>query len=99
MATLEQLLASVGIGAATLTLRVDGKRFVRGTRVHGTLDVAGGDVAQRVETLSIALADSGATNHHHQQILASSLVVQPNSRHDFAFSFVIPDNTHLPELH
>jgi hypothetical protein len=97
MPTIEQLLASIGIGAAILQLRVNGKRFIRGAELQGALMLEGGDVAQRIDTLSVALRAPGTAVV--RQVLASNIVVEPVSRHEFSFRFVIPEDTYLPELH
>lgn len=55
MSAIEQVLASVGIGAAQLNLRVDSVVCPRGGEVIGCVELVGGIVSQKIESVWVRL--------------------------------------------
>ena len=58
---LKNLLASVGIGAAALTLRLESVVRPRGGDIQGCFVLEGGDVAQYIESIVAQFVEDGSS--------------------------------------
>ncbi len=101
MPLIEQLLASVGVGAATLTLQVDSAVCPRGGEIEGRLALEGGDVEQRIESLTVRLIErysqgkGTAEKVRDQQIVSKRFLYDPCVKTTVSFRFRLPDDARL----
>lgn len=98
MATLQTLMAAIGVGAAHLTLTLDESIHPRGSTIHGKLDLKGGNVEQRIETLSVLLVKhvehgKAVTDQACGTVLLdSAFAIHPTEEISYAFQFAVPDD-------
>ncbi|MED2974780.1 sporulation protein [Fictibacillus sp. B-59209] len=100
MSFMNKMLASVGIGAATIDTILTKNRFIPGEEVSGTVQITGGKAAQPIGSISIFLMteyirESDDKKYREQSAVArhrvsDSLIIQPGEMKKIPFSFRIP---------
>lgn len=103
MSFVSKLLASVGIGSATVDTKLQRSQLVPGETVEGIVEVKGGNIAQDIDGLYLTLFTtyerSANDNRITEQIaigryqLTPSFGIQPNEVKQFPFSFQLPVDT------
>jgi len=101
MTAWENLLASVGVGAATLTLELGTRTFPRGAQIHGALRLEGGSVEQHIYTLTVKLGEFWGSKRIPTrsvlltEVLGQEIVVAAREDLTFPFAFQVPDDALL----
>lgn len=105
MSFMNKMLASVGIGAATVDTILDKTRFIPGEEVTGTVKIVGGKVAQPIDSVSLFLmaeyireADDKKIREHAvvaQHRVTDALTIQPGDTKELPFSFKLPHDVPL----
>ncbi|WP_062238226.1 sporulation protein [Fictibacillus sp. FJAT-27399] len=100
MSFMNKMLASVGIGGATIDTILTKNRFIPGEEVSGTVQITGGKAAQPIDSISIFLMteyirESDDKKYREQSAVArhrvsDSLIIQPGEMKKIPFSFRIP---------
>lgn len=67
----KNLLASIGIGAAKVDTRLDGNSYQPGDTFHAEIHIAGGDVAQTIDGLSLDLMTQVEVEHEDGESIAN----------------------------
>lgn len=104
MSTFKKLLASVGIGAATVdTCLVEAA--IPGEMLSGEIRVTGGEVAQDIEKIYVQLAtkykrEQGDSTYYQEYVLlkqqmTESFTIQPHEQKVFSIDIPIPRQTPL----
>lgn len=99
MASIRQMLASVGVGMAGVAISLDRNEHPRGSPVTGKIVVTGGWAAQKVESIILYLeaysneagTRAGALEAHR---LEAPFTLLPHAIHSYAFTFDMP--AHAP---
>jgi sporulation-control protein spo0M len=103
MSAIQRLLARLGIGSAELEVALDAAAHPRGSSVLGTIRLRGGDVAQRIDTLTVALCQYAASGKQVSRLAecvpAAWIDVPPLSTQTFPFTLPIPDDAYLTAGH
>lgn len=102
MSFFKKMLASVGIGSATVDTELDSIRVVAGDWISGTVHIQGGQVEQQIEAIFLslkcyyarALNDQGIT---HTAVIAKYKVadgfhLQAGHRETLPFRYRLPEN-------
>src|SRR5262245_32337054 len=102
MSFLSRLGASVGIGSCRVSVAAMEPQHCRGSMLHGTVLLEGGDSEQQIKMLTVDLTEfwvtqSGKNRTHHKRshgrvTLAEHLVVAPGFRQEYSFEFGIPSD-------
>lgn len=98
---INEFMACIGVGAATLTLELKRDTFSRGSAVEGTLTLEGGTVEQHIERLIVSLQEyrQGGKNSYwvplNQIAIAQNITITPQEMQQFTFQLPIPASTHL----
>lgn len=105
MTNFKQLLASFGVGAARVDARLATATSFPGGVIEGELAIQGGDVAQTIDTVRVAVATDykrevgdntlWETFILAQQQLSEQLVVAPQARMSLPFRLQLPYGTPL----
>ena len=105
----KKILASVGIGAATVDTQLESEQLMPGERFNAQILIKGGDVAQDISGLALALMTQAEVEtdegEHHENIalqswkLSESFTLQPGEEKVIPFSGVIHPETPLTQLH
>lgn len=101
MPTLHQVMASLGVGGAKLTVQVEGSLHPRGAMVKGAVGLEGGRVEQRIRFIRLTIKEFWVTGSRRVSRergvihAASDVTIQPNQRLSFPFSFRMPDDMRL----
>ncbi len=103
MSTFNKVLASVGIGAATVDTKLESEQVVPGEDVQGIVEIQGGKVEQQINEIHLSIhtqyvKESNDHKHHvtatiERIRLASKFKVSANERKVIPFSFQLPLDT------
>ncbi|GAB4216770.1 MAG: hypothetical protein OHK0022_58290 [Roseiflexaceae bacterium] len=97
----KNLLARVGVGAATVDTRLAASQVVPGDIIRGEVIVNGGAVAQQIEQITLSLVtsfkhdDLYETHVLYAHTLGQSLELQAGESRTYPFEFRIPYSTPL----
>jgi sporulation-control protein len=99
----KKLLAAMGAGGASVETTLDNPNVVPGGQVQGKVHLAGGEVPQEIEGVSVALVarvevESGDSEHQqnlafHHRPLSGRFELQPKAPVTLPFSLEIPWET------
>lgn len=101
MAFMHQLMVSLGIGAAQASLQVEGMRHHRGDWVNCEVTLTGGELPQKVETLSLELVrwkqmgKSRVAEVLKTEIMAQQFTIHPGENQTHACRFFLSDDAPL----
>ncbi|SDN42209.1 sporulation-control protein [Fictibacillus solisalsi] len=100
MSFMNKMLASIGIGAATVDTILNSNRFTPGGEITGTVQIVGGKVAQPIDSVSLFLMTEYIREtddkkiHEHAVIVrhkvTDHLIIQPGETKRIPFSFHLP---------
>jgi sporulation-control protein len=100
-----KLLASVGIGSATVDTKIYRSQLVPGENVDGIVQIRGGNTEQNIDSIYLSLFTTYVLKKDDKQVtaqteigryqLTQSLVIQPNQVKEVPFSFELPLDTPL----
>ncbi|CAM3547647.1 sporulation protein [Marinicrinis lubricantis] len=103
MSFVNKLLASVGIGNATVDTRIHRDKLVPGENVEGVVHIRGGNVEQNIDGIYLKLYTTYIREMNDNKITASaeigryqltqSFVIQANEVKEIPFSFQLPYDT------
>lgn len=100
-AFVEEMSASMGAGAAVLTLQTTSANYSQGAEVTGTLLLEGGVVAQHIESLVVKLQEYRKRGRYYcwetlnEVMLAVNLNSEPGQTQKYAFRLPIPQAAFL----
>ncbi|MDN4524727.1 sporulation protein [Fictibacillus fluitans] len=97
---MNKMLASIGIGAATVDTILNTNRFIPGEEISGTVQIIGGKAAQPVDSVSLFLMteyirETDDKKIHEHAVVArhkvtDHLVIQPGETKRIPFVFRLP---------
>ncbi len=103
---LEKILASMGIGAATVGLEIPNPQVEPGESLKGTVTIKGGNVEQEVKKIEISLMLKSSYYENRQSrllnrevssvIIAEDMVITPGYEEMIPVSFEIPFARNMP---
>ncbi|MCQ6276618.1 sporulation protein [Bacillus sp. V3B] len=103
MSFFNKVLASIGIGAATVDTKLEKDQVVPGEEIKGIVDIRGGNVEQQIDDIYLSIntqyikeSDDKkyyATETIERIRLASTLTLAANERREIPFSFQLPLDT------
>ncbi len=103
---LEKMLASMGIGAATIDLEIPNPQVEPGESLKGTVKISGGSVEQEVKKIEISLMLKSSYYEKKQSrilnkevssvIIAEKMVITPGYEEVIPVSFEIPFARNMP---
>ncbi|MBS4190891.1 sporulation protein [Bacillus sp. FJAT-49705] len=105
MSIFNKMLASVGIGAATVDTKLEHDTVVPGGEIRGVVEINGGNVEQRIDDIYLSLNTTYVKEVDDRKYTASGLIdrfrltdsftLMANERKVIPFSFIIPADTPL----
>ncbi|MBY6272501.1 sporulation protein [Caldibacillus debilis] len=105
MSFVNKLLASVGIGSATVDTKIFRSELVPGEKVEGIVQIRGGNVEQQIDSIYLSLYTTYELKKDDRRVreqiqigryrLTQSLVIRPNEGKEIPFSFELPLDTPL----
>lgn len=109
MSPFKHMLAGFGIGAVQVNTRLQNFTLAPGETLHGVVEICGGNVAQGITDLAVAIemqykrevndATIWETYRLTHQRLSDPLVVQPGEFRTFPFALILPPTTPLSVGH
>jgi sporulation-control protein len=103
MSFFNKVLASVGIGAATVDTKLERDQVVPGEEVKGIVDIRGGNVEQQIDDIYLSINTQYIKESNDKKYyvtatierirLASALTLAANERREIPFSFQLPLDT------
>jgi sporulation-control protein len=100
MSFFNKVLASVGIGAATVDTKLERDQVVPGEEIKGVVDIRGGNVEQQIDDIYLSVNTQYIKESDDKKYyvtttierirLASALTVDANERREIPFSFQLP---------
>ena len=101
MAQWEKMLASVGVGAAKMTVHLEEATQPRGSELRGTVELLGGNVPQHVEGIVISVgyttvivAGKAVVPIYHEvakTVISKSFDIAPNQTESIPFALAVPE--------
>jgi len=98
----EKMLASVGIGAAKMTVQIEEAILPRGSELHGTIALVGGNVPQHIEQIivsvgytTVVLVGKVVVPIYHEMaktVVAEVFDIAPEQTQTLPFAITVPDN-------
>ncbi len=94
---IEKLMASIGVGTATLSLTLQKTSFFHGNMLEGTLLLTGGAVEQHIEQLLVRLSEHHAAGKDSywktlcEVVAAKAVHIAPHQTQEFTFQLPVPD--------
>lgn len=105
MSFVGKFLASIGIGAATVDTKIFGNQFTPGDNVEGIVQIRGGNVEQKINSIYMWLLTKYKKEVDEQTIMTTGtvghyqitepLIIKTNEIKEIPFSFKLPLNTPL----
>lgn len=105
MSFFNKVLASVGIGAATVDTKLVNDQIAPGEELKGIVEIRGGNVQQSIDDIYLAVNTQYVKESDDQKYnvtttierirLASACTVAPNEKREIPFSFILPIDTPL----
>lgn len=106
MSLLRKIGAAAGIGAAGVTVSVEGDAFTWGEVIRGTVRVEGGSVAQTATEIKLSVEEHWETRdsegdtddhyvHHNEIILDRQVALEPGSAREWPFEIAVPSLVQL----
>jgi sporulation-control protein spo0M len=99
--SIAELMARIGVGTATLTLRLPKTHFFHGDVIAGTLVLEGGAVEQHVERFHVMLSEHhpAGKNSYWQTVtrldVTNAVVIAPHQVQEYPFQLTVPTSTHI----
>nr|WP_295973050.1 sporulation protein [uncultured Bacillus sp.] len=103
MSLFNKILASVGIGSATVDTKLDRDQVVPGEEIKGVVEIRGGNTEQRIDDIYLTVNTQyiKESDDHKMNVtaviervrLAAAFTVAENERREIPFSFVLPIDT------
>ena len=103
MSVFNKVLASVGIGAATVDTKLESEQVVPGEDIQGIIEIQGGNVEQLINEIYLSIhtqyvKETNDQEHHvtatiEQIRMASKFTISANERKVIPFSFQLPLDT------
>jgi sporulation-control protein len=103
MSAFKKVLASVGIGAATVDTKLESDQVILGEEIKGIVEIQGGNVEQQISDIYLSIktqyVKESNDHKHHVSItierirLASKFTISANERKVIPFSFPVPLDT------
>lgn len=103
MSVFNKVLASIGIGAATVDTKLDKGQVAPGEELQGVVEIRGGSVEQRIDDIYLSIhtqyiKETNDKKYHttatiEQVRLASAFTLAANEQKEIPFSFVLPLDT------
>ncbi len=103
MSFVNKLLASVGIGSATVDTKIFRSQLVPGENVDGIVQIRGGNVEQNIDGIYLSLFTTYELKKDDHRVTAQTeigryqltqpLVIRPNEVKEVPFSFQLPLDT------
>ncbi|MCW3095679.1 MAG: sporulation protein [Chthonomonadaceae bacterium] len=98
---LEEFMARIGVGTATLTLKLQKTQFFHGDTIEGSLILEGGAVEQHVERFLVMLSEYHAAgkNSYWKTVttvdVTEAVLIAPHQVQEYAFQLPVPDVAHI----
>jgi sporulation-control protein len=103
MSLFNKVLASVGIGAATVDTKLERDQVAPGEELKGVVEIRGGNTEQRIDDIYLTINTQYVkkSNDHKMNVtatierirLASAFTISANERKEIPFSFILPIDT------
>lgn len=103
MSLISMLLASFGIGAATVDTKLQKNQYVAGDTIKGVVEVRGGRVAQTIDKIYLMVFTTYLRQQGSEQVTDSALIkqfsidttftIQPNELKILPFQIILPLDT------
>ena len=100
MSFFNKILASVGIGAATVDTKLQRSSYTAGAVVSGVIEIKGGNTEQQIDTIYLTLStnyikERNDTKYNETAIIKKvkvneAFTIRANESHSIPFSFVLP---------
>lgn len=105
MSFFQKVLASIGVGAAKVDTILRKDQFLPGELVEGEVHVKGGEVAQKIDSIYLALMTTyekeiddkkhTSTSTVHQVKIVEDFIIESNKEKAIPFTFRLPNDTPL----
>lgn len=103
MSFFNKILASVGVGAATVDTKLEKSTYTAGETISGTVDIAGGNVAQQIDTIYLAVNTTYIREVDDNKYtdtatiekvkVADPFTIEAGQKRSIPFSFTLPVDT------
>ena len=103
MSIFNKVLASVGIGAATVDTKLESEQVTPGQDIQGIVEIQGGNVEQQINEIYLSIntqyvQETNDQKHHvtatiERIRLSSPFTISANERKGIPFSFPLPSET------
>jgi len=103
MSFFNKVLASVGIGAATVDTKLEKDQVIPGEEIKGIVEIRGGNTEQRIDDIYLALNTQYVKESDDKKYyvnatierfrLAAAFTLKANERREIPFSFPLPLDT------
>src|SRR4051794_19065131 len=103
MSFFNKVLASIGIGAATVDTKLEKEQVIPGEEIKGIVLIQGGSTEQRIDDIYLAIHTqyikeiNDKKNYVTASIerfrLAAAFTLNPNERREIPFTFQLPLDT------
>ncbi len=101
MSLLRKIGAAAGIGAAGVTVTLEGDGYSWGEVIRGTVRVEGGSVAQTASEIKLSVEEHWETRdsegdtddhyvHHNELILDRQVMLEPGNAREWTFEIAVP---------
>ncbi|RSK27272.1 sporulation protein SpoOM [Bacillus sp. HMF5848] len=103
MSFFNKVLASVGIGSASVDTKLSNAAYSAGDKIEGIVEVRGGNIAQQIDAIYLSLMTTYEKEHDDRKYTKSAVIEQfrvndpfeigVNETKEIPFSFVLPLDT------
>lgn len=103
MSFFNKILASVGIGSATVDTKLERDQAAPGEELKGVVEIRGGNTEQRIDDIYLTVNTQYVKESNDRKMnvtatiervrLASAFTVSANERREIPFSFILPIDT------